>query len=80
MSDIAEYWAKQKLWSRKIIWKVVSIISFTTWSKGYCRTRELFRVAVRILNIPIIVASCEHNWLVGCWFLKADCLTKDLGT
>ena len=31
MSDIAEYRAKQKLWSREIIWKAVSNISPTTW-------------------------------------------------
>ena len=35
MSDIAEYWAKQKRWSREIIWKAVSNISPTTWWKGY---------------------------------------------
>ena len=31
MSDIAEYRAKQKLWSREIIWKDISHISPTTW-------------------------------------------------
>ena len=31
MSGIREYWAKQKLWSREIIWKAVSNISPTTW-------------------------------------------------
>ena len=62
MSDIAEYQAKQKLWSREIIWKAVSNISPTTWWKGYCSTRELSRVAVRILDIFPIAASCVCNW------------------
>ena len=62
MSGIAEYRAKQKLWRREIIWKAISDISLTTWWKGYCSTRELSRVAVRILNIPPIAASYEHNW------------------
>ncbi|XP_056635681.1 uncharacterized protein LOC130444521 [Diorhabda sublineata] len=62
MTDIAEYKAKQKLWSKDIIWKAACKISPTTWWKGYCSTRELSRVAVRILNIPPTAASCERNW------------------
>ena len=62
MSDIAEYWAKQRLWCREIIWKTVSNISLTTWWKDYCSTRKLASVAIRILNIPPIAASSERNW------------------
>lgn len=36
LSDIAEYWVKQKPWSRDIIWKAASKISPMTWWIVYC--------------------------------------------
>ncbi|KAF7247088.1 Zinc finger BED domain-containing protein 4 [Varanus komodoensis] len=62
MTDIAEYRAKEKLWSQDIIWRASENVSPLTWWKGYCNTRQLSRVAIRILSIPPTAASCQKNW------------------
>ncbi|KAM4704757.1 uncharacterized protein WCC33_009581 [Rhinophrynus dorsalis] len=61
MTDIAEYRAKEKLWSRDIIWRAAKNMSPLTWWKGFCKTRQLSRIATRILNIPSTVNPCEQN-------------------
>jgi hypothetical protein len=60
--DIAEYRKKEKLWSRDVIWRAAENMSPLTWWKGYCRTRHLSTVAMRILSIPATAAPCERNW------------------
>jgi hypothetical protein len=59
--DIAEYRNKEKLWSRDVIWRAAENLSPLTWWKGYCRTRHLSTVAMRILSIPATAAPCERN-------------------
>ncbi|XP_048341864.1 uncharacterized protein LOC125426986 [Sphaerodactylus townsendi] len=61
MTDLAEYRAKEKLWSKDIIWKVAENVSPLTWWKGYCSTRQLSTIAVRILSIPPAILH-ESNW------------------
>jgi hypothetical protein len=60
--DIAEYRNKENLWSRDVIWRTAENMSPLTWWKGYCRTRHLSTVAMRILSIPATAAPCEWNW------------------
>jgi hypothetical protein len=60
--DIAEYRNKEKLWSSDVTWRAAENMSPLTWWKGYCRTRHLPTVAMRILSIPATAAPCERNW------------------
>ncbi|XP_028566721.2 zinc finger BED domain-containing protein 4-like [Podarcis muralis] len=62
MADIAEYRAKEKLWSQDIVWRASEAVSPLTWWKGYCNTRQLSRIAVRIFSIPPTATSCERKW------------------
>ena len=44
MSDIAEYWAKQKLWNREIIWKVISNISLSVICHIFPLTHKVYNL------------------------------------
>ncbi|XP_063306374.1 uncharacterized protein LOC134607758 [Pelobates fuscus] len=60
VTDLAEYRAKDKLWSREIIWRAAKTMSPLTWWKGFFKSRQLSRIAVRILTIPSTARSNEQ--------------------
>ncbi|XP_008102170.1 uncharacterized protein LOC103277764 [Anolis carolinensis] len=62
MTDIAEYRAKEKLWGQELIWQASENLSPLTWWKGYCSTRQLSKIAIKIFSIPPTVTSCEQSW------------------
>ncbi|XP_052752387.1 uncharacterized protein LOC128201000 [Galleria mellonella] len=60
--DLANYRAKQGLWSRPFIWKNVAEIDPVVWWRGLCKSKLLNRVAVRILTAPCTSAATERSF------------------
>ncbi|CAH0402535.1 unnamed protein product [Chilo suppressalis] len=60
--DLANYRAKQGLWSRPFIWKHVAEMDPVVWWRGLCRSKLLSRVAVRILTAPCTSAATERSF------------------
>lgn len=62
LCDIADYRAKNSLWSNPYIWEATKAVDALTWWKGLCETKILSQVAIKILSLPPTSASCERNW------------------
>ncbi|XP_022817532.1 zinc finger BED domain-containing protein RICESLEEPER 2-like [Spodoptera litura] len=60
--DLANYRAKQGLWSRPFIWKNVAEMDPVVWWRGLCKSKLLSRVAVRILTAPCTSAATERSF------------------
>ncbi|CAH1643074.1 unnamed protein product [Spodoptera littoralis] len=60
--DLANYRAKQGLWSRPFIWKNVAEMDPVVWWRGLCKSKLLSRVAVRILTVPCTSAATERSF------------------
>ncbi|XP_063384249.1 uncharacterized protein LOC134670357 [Cydia fagiglandana] len=64
MSNLAEYRAKEGLWSKSFVWNHVNGMNAVTWWKGICGSKKLSKVAVRILTAPCTSAAVERSFSV----------------
>ncbi|KAG7308255.1 hypothetical protein JYU34_006934 [Plutella xylostella] len=60
--DLANYRAKNGLWSKPFLWKHVAEMDPVVWWKGLCGSKLLSRVAVRILTAPCTSAATERSF------------------
>ncbi|XP_066947097.1 zinc finger BED domain-containing protein 4-like [Macrobrachium rosenbergii] len=62
LGEIAEFRAKEKLFSKLFIWQSVDQCSPTSWWNGMCSHTQLSKVATGILNLPPTNASVERSF------------------
>ncbi|CAH0406001.1 unnamed protein product [Chilo suppressalis] len=62
VTDLANYKARDGFWRKRFIWVQVENISPVTWWKGLCSSKNLSRIAVRILTAPCTSAATERSF------------------
>lgn len=62
VTDLANYKARDGFWRKRFIWEKVEDISPVTWWKGLCSSKNLSKIAVRILTAPCTSAATERSF------------------
>lgn len=62
MADLANYNSKQELFSKQFLWSGVANSTPSTWWLGLCSTKQISKVASRILNLPATSAAVERTF------------------
>lgn len=62
MTDLANYKAKQGIWSKSFLWITSKTVTPITWWLSMSGTSLLSKVAVKILSIPITSAATERSF------------------
>ncbi|KAJ2937164.1 hypothetical protein O0L34_g19379 [Tuta absoluta] len=57
MPNLANYKAKEGLWARRFIWSSIDTISPVVWWKGVCGSKNLSKIAIRILKDLLVVKA-----------------------
>ncbi|KAL0849218.1 hypothetical protein ABMA28_013551 [Loxostege sticticalis] len=60
--DLANYKARDGFWSKRFLWDRVEDIVPVTWWKGLCSSKNLSKIAVRILTSPCTSAATERSF------------------
>ncbi|XP_066979617.1 zinc finger BED domain-containing protein 4-like isoform X2 [Macrobrachium rosenbergii] len=79
LGEIAEFRAKEKLFSKPFIWQSVDQCSPTSWWNGMCSHTQLSKVATGILNLPPTSALVERSFSRHSHIHSSDrnCLSTD---
>jgi hypothetical protein len=64
MPNLAQYRAKEGLWSKNFVWSHVGSMNAVTWWKGICGSKLLSKVAIRVLTAPCTSAAVERSFSV----------------
>ncbi|XP_053620565.1 uncharacterized protein LOC128681048 [Plodia interpunctella] len=62
MTDLANYKARDGFWRKRFLWEKVENITPITWWKGLCSSKNLSKIAVRILTAPCTSAATERSF------------------
>jgi hypothetical protein len=62
LQEITEYKSKSGSWGNINIWNAAEVSEPLTWWRAFFDTKELTKVATRILSLPSTSASCERNF------------------
>lgn len=79
LTEMAEYRARDGLWSNNFIWKNVNKMNPVLWWKGMCGSTMLSKVDIRILSAPVSSAESERSFSTFGFIhsLKRNRLTTD---
>lgn len=62
ISELANYRAKHDAWSKSFLWSCAQSTDPIAFWKGLCATKDISKVAIRILSAPVTSAATERSF------------------